>query len=198
LNIQDGGRVEVRGTLTIDQNNKDDCFINLSSGGILAVYGRANDSLETFLSLIEGSDAIQYWDNTANDWKSIQCATPNINYTLEYMAGYTCLTVGTLPTFVPGDANNDGRVDGSDVTILANHWQSGVDDGKIATWAMGDFNRDGRIDGSDVTILANHWQSGVTNAAATVPEPSALVLLTTTILAVGFLSTKKRNTKPRR
>ena len=79
---------------------------------------------------------------------------------------------------IPGDANNDGRVDGSDVTILAGNWQAGVGDPDPTniTWEMGDFNGDGQIDGSDVTILAGNWQYGVDNADASVPEPSTLTL----------------------
>ena len=104
----------------------------------------------------------------------------------------------TAYSTVAGDANNDGRVDGSDVTILAAHWQYGVDDGN-ASWSMGDFNGDGKVDGSDVTILASNWQTGVDVAVvatsdskqktvsrftppenallgiATVPKPSSLL-----------------------
>ena len=78
---------------------------------------------------------------------------------------------------VAGDANGDGKVDGSDVTILAGNWQKGVNDGLVASWEEGDFNGDGKVDGSDVTILAGNWQYGVDSAAASVPEPSTFVLL---------------------
>ena len=74
---------------------------------------------------------------------------------------------------VPGDANSDGQVDGSDVTILAGNWQVLEN----ATWEMGDFNGDGRVDGSDVTILAGNWQYGVGSTASAVPEPSTLLML---------------------
>lgn len=83
------------------------------------------------------------------------------------------LSIGNMP----GDANKDGKVDGSDVTILAGNWQVGVSDGNQASWAMGDFNGDRKVDGSDVTILAGNWQAGVTTAAANVPEPGTLMLL---------------------
>ena len=72
---------------------------------------------------------------------------------------------------LPGDANGDGKVDGSDVTILAGNWQAGVSDGQTARWAMGDFNGDGRVDGSDVTILAGNWQAGVSSAVVAVADP---------------------------
>ena len=82
----------------------------------------------------------------------------------------------------PGDANGDGKVDGSDVTILAGNWQKGVSDGLTAIWEEGDFNGDGKVDGSDVTILAGNWQYGVTAAAAAVPEPSTMVGLFSLLL----------------
>ena len=74
---------------------------------------------------------------------------------------------------IAGDANGDGRVDGSDVTILAGNWQVLEN----ATWEMGDFNGDGRVDGSDVTILAGNWQYGTEGTASAVPEPSTLMML---------------------
>ena len=97
---------------------------------------------------------------------------------------------------IAGDANGDGCVDGSDVTILAANWQVGVNDGETATWEMGDFNGDGKVDGSDVTILAGNWQYGITSSAATVPEPSVAVLLLLTTL-LGWFTRKHRVTNPR-
>ena len=88
---------------------------------------------------------------------------------------------------IAGDANGDGKVDGSDVTILAGNWQVGVSDGETATWEMGDFNGDGKVDGSDVTILAGNWQYGTTASAAAVPEPSVAMLLLCTTLSGLFV-----------
>ena len=93
-------------------------------------------------------------------------------------------------TNIPGDANKDGKVDGSDVTILAGNWQYGADGNGSATWEMGDFNGDGKVDGSDVTILAGNWQHGVTVATTSVPEPSIIVLLLTAI--AGLLLIRQR------
>ena len=78
---------------------------------------------------------------------------------------------------IPGDANGDGKVDGSDVTILAGNWQLGVDGTETASWEEGDFNGDDKVDGSDVTILAGNWQEGVFASATAVPEPSVFVML---------------------
>ena len=93
---------------------------------------------------------------------------------------------------IAGDANGDGKVDGSDVTILAGNWQVGVDGSVEATWEMGDFNGDKKVDGSDVTILAGNWQYGVEAAAASVPEPSTMALLIAAATALlGFARRRK-------
>ena len=94
-----------------------------------------------------------------------------------------------IEELIAGDANGDGKVDGSDVTILAGNWQAGVGgpDPETITWEMGDFNGDGQIDGSDVTILAGNWQAGVTAASASVPEPSTIVLLVGLLLSLGCI-----------
>ena len=100
---------------------------------------------------------------------------------IEFYLGETAL--------IPGDANNDGKVDGSDVTILAGNWQVGVGGVGGATWAMGDFNGDGAVDGSDVTILAGNWQHGVSADAASVPEPS--VMLSILFGLIGLFSVRR-------
>ena len=81
------------------------------------------------------------------------------DYTLEYLttgdlAGYTLLTVGRV-----GDFDNDGDVDGRD--LLA--WQRHPELGSLADWQ-------------------NAYGSESLSAAATVPEPSCLVLLLGTLL----------------
>ena len=94
-------------------------------------------------------------------------------------------------TPVAGDANGDGKVDGSDVTILAGNWQKGVSDGLTASWEEGDFNGDGKVDGSDVTILAGNWQYGVEASAASVPEPSATLLILSVLAGAVWVRRRK-------
>ncbi len=113
LNITNGGLVEVNGMLAIDYDTVfsadpiiDSC-INMSTGGMLALYGDADDSLLDFLSLVEGTDAINYWDAGLSGWDALSNATWGADYTLALgqgnLAGYTVLTVGTytLPVTVP-------------------------------------------------------------------------------------------------
>lgn len=66
---------------------------------------------------------------------------------------------------LPGDANGDRVVDGSDFSIWnANKFRTGTD------WATGDFNDDGVTDGSDFGIW-NTWK--FTAYDSVVPEPMA-------------------------
>ena len=206
LEISDGGLVAVDGILRIDRDVIDgsadavaDSFINMSDGGMLAVLTEAPAEGETLdpTTLIEGDYThVQWWNETISDWASLTTATPGTDYTIEYvtegdLAGYALLTVGeSTPEHIAGDANDDGKVDGSDVTILAGNWQYGVTGGG-ATWDMGDFNSDGKVDGSDVTILAGNWQYGVDATAASVPEPSTLAILI--ILLLTGASRRKRS-----
>ena len=99
-------------------------------------------------------------------------------------------------TAVPGDANRDGVVDGSDATIMAQNWQYGVGDDQTADWSMGDFNYDGAVDGSDATILAQNWQYGILPVA--VPEPGCVALILTLLLSSTLVPASRYAAKHRR
>ena len=95
LTIANGGLVSVGGTLTIDFNGGNDSFINMYgyTGGMLALKGQADASLQAFLDLIDGTDAIRYWDGSA--WAAITGATLGTDYTLEYIPDTTKLALST-------------------------------------------------------------------------------------------------------
>ena len=116
LEIVDGGLVSIRGDLTIDSDADGDSWIDMATGGMLAINGMAADSLAQFLDLVAGTDLIRYWDAALADWAPLTAATIGEDYTLEVVTegaleSYTMLTVGTLPTEpTPGDFNGDGLV----------------------------------------------------------------------------------------
>jgi hypothetical protein len=74
----------------------------------------------------------------------------------------------------PGDANRDGKIDFSDLLILAQNYDK-ID----VNNAQGDFNGDGRVDFADLLILAQNYGKDCTmmTAASTVPEPSSTAAL---------------------
>jgi hypothetical protein len=102
-----------------------------------------------------------------------------------------------------GDANLDGRVDGSDYSLVDNGFHN-----HLTGWHNGDFNYDGVVDGSDYTLIDNSYnmqgspgaypgnqialateQIAPTNAAA-VPEPASLSIL----MIGGLLLGRRRKT----
>ncbi len=104
LNITGGGMVSAAGTLTIgtEKDLYTHGYINMSTGGMLALEGDADGSLTEFLELVDGTDAIRYWDDSVAGWSDIVDATYGEDYTLSYLsegdlAGYTVLTVGVVP-----------------------------------------------------------------------------------------------------
>jgi T5SS/PEP-CTERM-associated repeat protein len=126
LNITNGGLVSATGNLIIDssiwideppvltlitisidsdyyENDASDGFINITSGGMLALEGGdENDTLSLFLNRIDGDGIIQYWDTDIAGWANITGATYGDDYTLVHhtdgdLAGYTVLTVGVVP-----------------------------------------------------------------------------------------------------
>jgi hypothetical protein len=83
-----------------------------------------------------------------------------------------------------GDANLDGKVDGSDYSLIDNGYLKG-----LTGWFNGDFNYDGVVNGSDYTLIDNAFnaqgsqftsqiaQTTAELAAHPVPEPASLVFL---------------------
>jgi sugar lactone lactonase YvrE len=74
-----------------------------------------------------------------------------------------------LPPLLGGDANRDGTVDLADFGLLKAHFGAGT------SRAQGDFNGDKQVDLADFGILKENFGK---SAAAGVPEPGGLLLLT--------------------
>lgn len=169
LTIAGGGLVTVGATLTIDHDQDGDSFLNMATGGMLALAGDADGSLSQFLGIVNGTDAIRYWDATLSNWSPLTAAAFGTDYTLEYLttgdlAGYTLLTVGRV-----GDFDGDGDVDGRD--FLA--WQRNPHLGSLADWQ-------------------NAYGNDPLSAATAVPEPSCLALMLGLILLSPRTFTRSR------
>ncbi|AQQ72314.1 putative lipoprotein/autotransporter domain-containing protein [Limihaloglobus sulfuriphilus] len=93
-----------------------DSSINLSSGGMLALAGEGDASVEAFLGLLDSYDAsytpldysdsasgsINIWDESEELWVDLTDAVRNFDYNITYhsagdFAGYTVLTADAVP-----------------------------------------------------------------------------------------------------
>ena len=107
-----------------------------------------------------------------------------------------------------GDANLDGKVDGSDYSLIDSGFIQ-----RATGWFNGDFNYDGVINGSDYTLIDNAFdrQAGQITAqlaahtdaiyealpsSSPVPEPANLEWVLTTL--AGTLSCRRKKTQSSR
>jgi T5SS/PEP-CTERM-associated repeat protein len=167
LNIMSGAFVSVFGALRIDTDLNNDSFVNMATGGMLALKGNVDNSLTQFLGIVQGTDAIRYWNHSLLQWSPLTSATIGTDYTLSYITtgdlnGYTLLTVGSANTV--GDYDGDGDVDGRDFLIL----QRNPGLGSASDWR----NAYGNLD--------------LTAAATSVPEPSAFAMALSLATAGSF------------
>ena len=186
LTISEGGLVEVPWGLTIDSNSSGNSFINMATGGMLALRGDADESLSQFLGLVQGTDAIRVWDDSLSDWGPIDSAVFGVDYTLEYLAagdlaGYTLLTARqAISPGLAGDFDGNGVVEGSDFLV----WQTQF--GQMASPNVSlsaDGNGDGFVNADDLAIWQQHFGMEAPDDTSTsaVPEP-----LTVRLALVAF------------
>jgi hypothetical protein len=78
---------------------------------------------------------------------------------------------------LPGDVNHDGVVNGLDIADVASHWL------QMGASVPGDANGDGIVNGLDISLIASNWLRA-SGGAASVPEPSTIVLAIVGALAL--------------
>ena len=69
-----------------------------------------------------------------------------------------------------GDANLDGKVDGTDFTLMAANFNDTVTNG----WDQGDFNYDGTVNGADFVLLANNFNQFASQSAVAADDLAAV------------------------
>ena len=97
--------------------------------------------------------------------------------------------------YLPGDANGDGTVDISDLTVLSQNWE---DYSEVKTWAQGNFNGDDYVDISDLTLLSHYWGLSTSSfeealaSIGTVPEPTTFAMLIAGLVGLVAYAWRKR------
>jgi hypothetical protein len=76
-------------------------------------------------------------------------------------------------SYLPGNVNLDGTVNGLDIADLASHsLQTGLNGGN-----PGDANFDGTVNGLDIAVISSRWlATSAGGSGAAVPEPSTIML----------------------
>jgi len=69
-----------------------------------------------------------------------------------------------------GDANLDGKVNGTDFQLMATHFNDAVTNG----WDEGDFNGDGAVNGADFVLLADNFNMFANQSTVAADDLSAL------------------------
>mgnify|MGYP000986570710 FL=1 len=129
-------------------------------------------TLVTFASLTGTFDEVYFGGSLVAD----PTADGAINGTHKLV--YNATTIDLMATAVstphPGDTDNNGTVDVTDLGNLSTAY--GTTSG--ATWLMGDFDGNGMVDVTDLGILSTEygWVATPPTAGA-VPEPATLALL---------------------
>ena len=74
-----------------------------------------------------------------------------------------------------GDANLDGKVDGSDYSLIDNAYLADQGNASALTgWQNGDFTYDRVVNGSDYTLIDNAFNSQGAQIADLIASPSAI------------------------
>jgi hypothetical protein len=93
---------------------------------------------------------------------------------------------GFAESYVMGDGNLDGVVEFSDFVDHNNWHATHLNNGMSVAWSSGDFDGNGIVEFPDFVVQNNNWQHAIASAVAVaVPEPSAILLITFSVIVVG-------------
>jgi hypothetical protein len=174
--------------------------LDLANNHMFINYGSGPDPISSIAAMIQSGYDGGTWRGTG-----IISSDANMSYGLGYAdyadpgnpAGLSSGQIEIMYTLY-GDANLDGKVNGTDFNLMAANFNQSVTNG----WDKGDFNYDGKVNGNDFVLLAANFnqfasQSDVSAAdvaaldnfaaangisLASVPEPASLTL----IVLAGF------------
>ncbi len=175
LTLAAGGTIANTSAFTISAGASVNLLNQAAGNGITINYGANPSPNATVRSELLAGYASGAWNGTSATSGVIISTTAQA---AGLTVGYSDNGAGVEKIMVtlPGDANLDGTVNGSDFLILRNNF--GMTSG--AQWNQGDFTYSGAVNGTDFLLLRNNFGKTLTSAAATstpTPEPATLLLL---------------------
>lgn len=176
LSIADGTAVGLeQGASPWATTNTQDLLSMSASGSTGGTLDVTNNKI-TFASETE-ADIMALVTNAYNSGAWDQPGITSSSLTSGLAVGVADTVEGVIAGYTyAGDANMDGAVNVSDLSILGANY--GASSG--ALWSTGDYNYDGAVNVSDLSILGANYDSDLFaggSAMTIVPEPATLALL---------------------
>jgi len=166
-----GSGLSQQGALTIASNSKFD----ITNNNFIINYGSGPDPIASIAALIASGYAGGTW--AGNGIMSTTAQSNSASYGIGYAdsadpgnpAGLASDQIEIKYTLL-GDANLDGKVNGSDFTLMASHFNDAVTNG----WDEGDFNYSGTVNGADFVLLADNFNQFASQSAVSAADLAAL------------------------
>ena len=166
--------------------------LDVNNNHLIINYGSGADPIASIAAWIKNGYAGGAWNGAGIN--STAAAANSASYGIGYAdsadpgnpAGLAPGQIEVMYTLL-GDANLDGKVNGTDFAILAANFNQSV-----TGWDQGDFNYDGKVNGTDFAFLASNFNQGASQAAdiaaldafaaangllADVPEPASEAII---------------------
>jgi len=148
--------------------------LDLANNHIIVDYTPGNDPISSIAAWIKSGYASGAW--TGPGIISTNAQT-NSSYGIGYAdaadtgnpAGLSSGQIEIMYTLL-GDANLDGKVNGSDFTLMATNFNDSVTNG----WDEGDFNYSGTVNGDDFVLLAGNFNDFASQSAISAADLAAL------------------------
>ena len=165
-------------------------MLDVANNEVLINYGSAPDPISTIAGWIASGHAAGAW-NGSGIISSV--AQTNPAYGLGYAdssdagnpAGLFAGQIEILYTLL-GDANLDGKVNGTDFNLMANSFNQAVTNG----WDRGDFNYDGTVNGTDFVLMSDNFNQFAQIAVPAVASVSETAASATSLLDSPQLTPK--------
>jgi len=179
--------VSISGAGSMVDLHNNDLVINYGAGSGSATYAATVALIKAGLVSLGGAGTTGI-GSTEVDAATLPGTTlgvaDNASVGLTTLSGYTIPnpTTSVVVKYTwAGDANLDGKVDGSDYALVDTGFAGGG-----TTWDQGDVDLSGNVNGSDYSQV----DTGFASQTGSLPEPTALGLLG--IGAMGMLRRRRR------